>query len=719
MPRGRVDPKCIQACPLHIDIRSFIDRLAERDFMGALEAIHQRSPFPAICGRVCQHERFCEKVCLLGTKLEPVAIGALERAAADYGAAKSLPEAPARQLWGWRVALVGSGPASLIAAHDLAAKGYRVTVFEALHEPGGVLVYGIPGFRLPREVVRQQIDSLRRIGIEFRMDFLVGKTCSVEELFNQGYDAVFLGTGAGLPKLMDIPGEGLTGVCTANEFLTRLNLMEAYRFPETDTPVHVGARTVVVGGGNSAMDAARWARRMGSETTVMFRRGREQMRARKEEIARAEEEGVKFEFLAAPARLEGDERGALCRMQCIRMRLEGLDDSARPVPVPISGSEFWVDVDTAVAAVGQKTNPTIQRALPALVTKDGTISINAMGETNLPGVYAGGDVTCGGSTIIEAMRDGRAAAQAIDRALSARAGIVRKALKPRPAPPYRIVARRQLATAIFSVEVEAADIARHWQPGQFTIVRPTATSERIPLTLVDADASRGTIRLVFQIVGKTTRVLASLRPGQELADVLGPLGKAATAGHFGSVWCVGGGVGVAEVLPIARALRRSGNSVLVLAGARSAAQHILRDELLESADEVQWATDDGSAGFHGTVVDLMRDLYRRRRPAFVHVIGPVRFMRAAAELTREWGVPTVASLNPIMLDGTGMCGGCRVSVEGRPLFACVDGPEFDAHQVDFEELASRNCAYLAEEQLASGQPPCQNSREGPACSWVL
>ena len=269
---------------------------------------------------------------------------------------------------------MGSGPASLIAAHDLAAKGYRVTIFEALHEPGGVLIYGIPGFRLPREVVRDEIARLQALGVEFRTNFLVGKTCSIDELFAQGYAAVFLGTGAGLPNLMGIPGENLIGVYTANEFLTRLNLMQAHRFPESDTPVRVGARTVVVGGGNSAMDAARWAQRMGSKTTVLFRRGREEMRARLEEIEHAEEEGVQFEFLAAPVRLEGDERGVLTRMQCIRMELGAPDASGRPSPVAIPGSEFRIPVDTVVAAVGQGPNPTVQRATPTLVTNDGKIA---------------------------------------------------------------------------------------------------------------------------------------------------------------------------------------------------------------------------------------------------------------------------------------------------------------------------------------------------------
>ena len=420
-----------------------------------------------------------------------------------------------------------------------------------------------------------------------------------------------------------------------------------------------------------------------------------------EEIAHAEEEGVQFEFLATPTRLEGDPHGVVRRMQCIRMRLEATDQSGRPAPVPIPGSDFWIDVDTVVGAVGQGPNPTVQRATPSLITRDGIIAINTDGETNLPGVYAGGDVTNGGSTVIEAMRDGRAAAEAIDRALRGRP-IVGQEREVQSQERFRIVARRNIAPGIFSIEVEAPEVASHWQAGQFVVLRPTAASERIPLTLVDGDPARGTVTLVFQAIGKTTRVLASLQPGATLADLLGPLGNPATADHFGTAWCVGGGVGIAELLPVARALRRAGNHVAAFVGVRSVDLQILKEELLEAADEVYWATEDGSAGFHGTVVELMRDTYSRcrRTPAFVHVIGPVSLMRAAAELTRAWGVRTVASLNPIMVDGTGMCGGCRASVGGKPVFVCVDGPEFDAHQVDFNELALRNCAYLQEEKLA-------------------
>jgi len=710
------EPVCVEACPLHIDVKSFIGLMAQGEFEAAFQKIGEESPFPGICGRVCQHELYCEKICLLGKKLEPVAIGSLERFAADHHGnteSPALPADPSPQ--GARVALVGSGPASLIAAYDLIRKGYRVTIFEALHQLGGVLAYGIPNFRLPRGIIREEIDRLRALGVEFRKDVIVGRTQSLDELFAEGFQAVFLGTGAGLPHLMNIPGENLIGVYTANEFLTRLNLMEAFRFPASDTPVRIGARTVVVGGGNSAMDAARWARRMGSETTILFRRGRAELRARLEEIEHAEEEGVHFEFLAAPVRLLGDEKGTLREMECIRMQLGEPDESGRPSPVPLPGSEYRVAVDTVVMAIGQSANPTVQRATPQLATSRGKIVADGTGQTSLARVFAGGDVVRGGSTVILAMRDGRAAAAAIDQALQGPQPAAGAAPAPAPhaAAPgrveNRILAKRLITPEIAWFEVQATGIARHWQPGQFVIVRPRADSERIPLTIVDGDTGKGSIILVVQAVGKTSRVTVALEPGEVLEDVLGPLGQAASIENVGHVLCVAGGVGVAELLPVARAFRRAGNRVTALCGARSKAQIILDAELQAVADEVQWATDDGSAGLHGTVVDLMRAWKATQSSPLgaAHVIGPIPMMRAAAELTREWGVHTLASLNPIMVDGTGMCGGCRVTVGDKVKFACMDGPEFDAHKVDFEELTRRTRAYLEQERLTREQHECR------------
>jgi glutamate synthase (NADPH/NADH) small chain len=713
------DPVCNEACPLHIDIKSFIGRLAEGDIAGAYQKLSEHTPFPGICGRVCQYELYCEKACLLGKKLKPVAIGSLERFVAD--SARRMPNLTPPAVPkpnGLRVALVGSGPASLIAAYDLVRKGYQVTILEALHELGGVLAYGIPPFRLPREIIRQELDGLRRMGVEFRTDFIVGRTCTIDELFEMGFSAVFLGTGAGLPHLMGIPGENLVGVYTANEFLTRLNLMQAYKFPEADTPVLVGKRTVVVGGGNSAMDAARWARRLGSETTILFRRGRTELRARLEEITHAEEEGVHFEFLAAPVRLFGDEKGVLREMECIRMELGEPDESGRPSPIPIPGSEYRAPVDTLVMAIGQSPNPTVQRATPQLITKRGKIVIGDGGQTSMPKVFAGGDVVRGGATVILAMRDGRAAAAAIDQALReqlpAEGAGVAPAAKKSPISLVgmddgRILDKRLITPEIAWFEVQAFALSRHWHPGQFVIVRPTPTSERIPLTIVDGDAERGTIQLVVQALGKTSRVTVDLTVGEKLADLLGPLGQPATIEKVGRVACIAGGVGVAELLPVARAFREAGNYVVALCGARSAAQIILDEELRGVVDEVHWATDDGSAGFHGTVVDLMRAWKAENQVPLgaAHVIGPIPMMRAAADVTREWGVKTFASLNPIMVDGTGMCGGCRVTVGGKVRFACVDGPEFDAHQVDFDELARRTRAYLAQEKLVQEEHLCR------------
>lgn len=412
-------PVCVEACPLHIDIKRFILRIVEGDFQGAHDVISEQSPFPGVCGRVCQHELFCESACVVGKKWDPVAIGSLERFAADHARLrmKELADSYPKPT-GKKVALVGSGPASLIAAYDLVRLNYRVTVFEALHQLGGVMAYGIPNFRLPREILHEEIARLQNMGVEFVPDFIVGKTATIEDLFEEGYEAIFIGTGAGLPYLMGIPGENLIGVYTANEFLTRVNLMEAYKFPESPTPVRVGRHTVVVGGGNSAMDAARWAVRLGSDVTILYRRGRAELKARLEEIEHAEEEGVRFEFLAAPVALYGDENGYVREMECIRMELGEPDESGRRAPVAVPGSEFRIPAETVIAAIGQAPNPTLQKSTPQLVTRRGKIVINEWGETSIPKVFAGGDVVRGGSTVILAMRDGRAAARAIHEALS-------------------------------------------------------------------------------------------------------------------------------------------------------------------------------------------------------------------------------------------------------------------------------------------------------------
>jgi glutamate synthase (NADPH/NADH) small chain len=412
---------CIGGCPVEIDIPRFIAHLAEGDFRGAIRVIKESNNLPAICGRVCPQETQCEGVCTLGKKFEPVAIGRLERFVADWERERGVELPPVGEPTGFRVAVVGSGPAGLACAVDLRRFGHAVTMFEALHEPGGVLMYGIPEFRLPKDIVRAEIATLQEMGVELVTNAVVGKTFTVDELLADGYQAVFVGTGAGLPRFLGVPGESLIGVYSANEFLTRVNLMRAYRFPEYDTPIRVGRRVAVVGGGNVAMDAARTALRLGAEEVlVLYRRTEAEMPARREEIRHAREEGVVFHFLVSPVRFLG-ERGELAGVECIRMELGAPDESGRRRPVPIEGSEFVITIETAVIAIGNQPHPLVPRTTPGLsVTRWGTIQADEEGATSREGVFAGGDIVTGAATVISAMGAGKKAARAIDRYLRER-----------------------------------------------------------------------------------------------------------------------------------------------------------------------------------------------------------------------------------------------------------------------------------------------------------
>jgi glutamate synthase (NADPH) small chain len=410
---------CIAGCPVDIDIPQFIRQVIDRAFDDAYRTITAQNALPAICGRVCPQEDQCEKHCTLGVRFEPVAIGRLERFVADRAAALGVASdtvagAPST---GHHVAIVGSGPAGLAAAADLATLGHAVTVFEALHEPGGVLIYGIPDFRLPKQIVRREVRQLEARGVEFRTNHVIGRTFTIDELFTElGFDAVFLASGAGLPYFPDIPGTGLVGVYSANEFLTRANLMQATRFPETDTPIVRGRRVAVIGGGNTAMDAVRTAVRLGAERAyLVYRRTDREMPARLEEIEHAREEGVEMILLAAPVALVGDDQSRLRRMRVIRMQLGEPDASGRRSPVPLPGSEFELDVDVVVFAVGQGANPLIPSTTPDLhVTRRGLICADPRsGATEKKGVFAGGDVVTGGATVISAMGAGRRAARSI------------------------------------------------------------------------------------------------------------------------------------------------------------------------------------------------------------------------------------------------------------------------------------------------------------------
>lgn len=408
---------CRQGCPVEVDIPAFIRLVAGRDFAGAIKKIKEKNALPAVCGRVCPQENQCEKYCTMGKKYEPVAIGRLERFCADWELAGGVLPQKTAPPTGKKVAVVGSGPAGLTCAADLAKLGHRVTVFEALHVAGGVLMYGIPEFRLPKAVVQAEINNLKNLGVEIQVNAVVGKFATVDELLEEwGFDAVFIGTGAGLPHFMKIPGENACGVYSANEFLTRTNLMKAYLFPEYDTPVRVGRKVAVLGGGNVAMDAARTALRLGAEESwIVYRRSRKEMPARLEEVEHAEEEGVKFMFLTSPTRILYNEDYWVTGLECLRYELGEPDSSGRRSPVAIAGSEFIMEADTVVVAIGQGPNPLVPRTTRGLeCNKKGNIMVDPQtAATSKPGVFAGGDVVTGAATVILAMGAGRIAAKSI------------------------------------------------------------------------------------------------------------------------------------------------------------------------------------------------------------------------------------------------------------------------------------------------------------------
>lgn len=408
---------CIKGCPVNVPIPEFIQEVQKGDIDKAYDIISSENGLPAICGRVCPQETQCEGLCVRGIKGEPVGIGRLERFVADYHIAKGEKlEKPSTQREE-KVAVVGAGPAGLSCAADLARLGYQVTIFEALHVPGGVLMYGIPEFRLPKQLVQTEINSLKELGVKIEKNVVVGRSITVQELMEEeGYQAVFIGSGAGLPRFMNIDGENLNGVYTANEFLTRTNLMKAYDFPRTPTPIKIGKNVAVVGGGNVAMDAARTAKRLGAENVyIVYRRGMEELPARREEIEHAEEEGIIFKLLNNPTKIHG-EGGYVNAMECIRMELGEPDDSGRRRPVAVEGSEFTLDVETVIIAIGQTPNPLIRQTTEGLeVTRwGGIVAHEETMQTNLDGVYAGGDVVTGAATVILAMGAGKKAAKAID-----------------------------------------------------------------------------------------------------------------------------------------------------------------------------------------------------------------------------------------------------------------------------------------------------------------
>ena len=432
------NPLCVKGCPVEVDIPAFITLIKDSKVKEALKKIKDKNSLPAVCGRVCPQENQCEAVCILNKKKVPINIGALERYAADYGESPVIPlrAQASHTLSGTgqpypcghrlvknkltKVAVAGSGPAGLTAAGELAKMGYQVILFESLHSAGGVLVYGIPEFRLPKKIVQAEVAYIRSLGIELKTDVLIGKTLTVSDLFSresgEGFAAIFIATGAGLPQFLGIPHENALGVYSANEFLTRINLMKSYKFPEYATPVNIGKRVAVIGGGNVALDCARSALRLGKVVTLVYSRSEKEMPGRFEEIENAKEEGVVFKFLTQPVKIITDEQGFVKGLECIQMKLEAPDASGRKRPVPVKGSNFIMDVDTIIVAIGQRPNPLLASATPELkINPSGTINVDEHFMTSIPGVFAGGDIITGADTVISAMGAGKKAAREIDQ----------------------------------------------------------------------------------------------------------------------------------------------------------------------------------------------------------------------------------------------------------------------------------------------------------------
>ena len=414
-----VKPQCVAGCPVEVPIPEFIKCIKENKYAEGIVTIKSKNALPAVCGRVCPQEEQCQVKCVLGKIGDPVSVGRLERYLADWERDNGFQLPEKSPPTGKKVAIVGAGPAGLTAAADLVKLGHQVTIFEALHLPGGVLIYGIPEFRLPKAIVRNEVKYIQKIGVDLRVGNLVGRTHTIPELMKTGTDAVFIGSGAGLPRFMGLSGENLGGIYSANEFLIRNNLMKAFDFPEYDTPMRIGKHVVVIGGGNVAMDCARSSMRLGADVCLLYRRSRDELPARQEEIENAEEEGLVCKFLAAPLKFTGDEKGWVKSMDCIAMELGPPDDSGRRRPIPIKGSEFTMETDTVIIAIGQTPNPIIQRTTDGLKVnpKRGTILVDENGKTSIDGVYAGGDVVTGAATVISAMGAGKTAAKAMHKYL--------------------------------------------------------------------------------------------------------------------------------------------------------------------------------------------------------------------------------------------------------------------------------------------------------------
>ncbi|WP_026971580.1 sulfide/dihydroorotate dehydrogenase-like FAD/NAD-binding protein [Aliagarivorans marinus] len=714
-------------CPVKIHIPQALNLMGEGRFSEAFELIRDANPLPNVTGRVCPQELQCQGVCTHNER--PIEIGQLEwflpQRERELASAKGAAEAccddylnPWQRADNPPVAIVGSGPSGLINAYLLAKAGYPVTVFEAFHVLGGVLRYGIPEFRLPNQLIDDVVEKIKQLGGRFVTNYIVGKTATLQDLKQAGFSRIFVGTGAGLPRFMNVPGEHLLNIMSANEFLTRINLMHA-NLEEFETPMPEmrDKQVMVIGGGNTAMDAARTARRLGANVTIVYRRTEQEMPARVEELHHAFEEGIQLKELRSPCEFHGDKQHLLSSATLEVMTLGEPDASGRRRP-QASGEQELMKVDFAIMALGNSSNPIVKDANPDLNTsKWGTLELNqGSQQTSVAGVYSGGDAARGGATAIKAASDGQAAAHEMIAlpAFNAKelADLVTRASHYTELGQSKptIVGRRQLTEEIVEFTINAPLIAQSATPGQFVRVLASEKGELIPLTLADWDAKVGTIQLVVQGLGSSSKIINKLQQGDELAAVAGPLGQASAVHPQGDkqvVFCAGG-VGLPAAHPIVRAHLALGNKVTLISGFRGKAQRFWTEpgdkvenlrEAFPGQFNVIYTSNDGSFGTKGFVTTPLEEMLKQQASgkgepiAEVITIGPPLMMRAVSDLTKDYQVPCVASLNSIMVDATGMCGACMVPiVENGKLVrkhACIDGPELDSHLIDWDKFLPR------------------------------
>ena len=742
---GKAEPK--GGCPVKIHIPEMLELLGTGRFREAMELIESCNPLPNVTGRVCPQELQCQGVC--AHQKQPIEIGQIEWYLPQREKMLN-PEAIAARFadfpdpWASAqkppIAVVGSGPAGLINAYLLAAEGFPVTVFEAFHALGGVLRYGIPEFRLPNELIDDVVGKIKLLGGKFVSNFVVGKTATIQDLKNAGFWKVFVGTGAGLPRFMNVPGEHLLNVMSANEFLTRVNLMQGlHEDYETPLPETRNKEIIVIGAGNTAMDAARTARRLGGNVTIVYRRTQAEMPVRVEELHHAIEEGIKLKVLRAPREFIGNDKTHFVTHAMLDVIALGEPDaSGRRSPAP-TGEVEPMAVDLVIMALGNTPNPIIKDSEPSLKTTQwGTIDVSkGTQQTSLEGVLSGGDAARGGSTAIRAAGDGQSAAREIIGDMNLAPDQISRMVHSAEhythlgAAPQTIVEKIELAAGIVEFIVHSPLIAQSAQPGQFVRVLAWPNGELIPLTLADWDVQTGTICLVVQGLGASSCAINQMKVGEAFAGIAGPLGLPSVLHRYAddqTVVFTAGGVGLPPVFPIMRAHLRLGNHVTLISGFRNAdllfwTQETERVGLLQAEFpdllKVIYTSNDGSFGVKGFVTGPLEAMLKEnqniaagqaqatpaaRKIAEVVTIGPPLMMRAVSDLTKAYGVKTVASLNSIMVDATGMCGACMVpvNVDGKLVrkHACVDGPEIDAHSIDWDKFLPRFNQFKAQEQAS-------------------